>query len=144
MNKITCNICRLTTNKTLSTILVSSEYSGRLLWRLIRPKRRFCYTNLSWFRLQLATNLVVEKPNPLNIEVVFLVSDSYFKNKNIWLKSLSKICFCVCRKFAKNGSKISPAKRLFFQIFFLQNTPNIYLFHYSIRLNIQVYEVVAF
>ena len=98
---------RLTQNRTFSMILVSSECSGCPLQRRITPKSSFWYTSLSRFKLTPWSKSCMEGQNQLNINVVFLVWDSNFKIKYVWLKSN---LFFVCSRLP--NTNFGPSKRL--------------------------------
>ena len=145
MNKITHKICRLATNLTLSTILVSSEGSGRPLSRRIRPKNMSWYAILSRFRLLSGNKSCSRKAKSLEyrsrffwFEVVF----SVFKKKNIWLKSkfvLRLPKFHVSnQKWIENKSGKTINSCRFFKVYSpFKRLQTFYLFYYFIRLNIK-------
>ena len=98
---------RLTQSRMFSTILVGSKSSGRPLQTRITPKSSFWYTSLSRFKLNPWSKSCMEGQNQLNINVVFLVWDSNFRIKYVWLKSN---LFFVCSRLP--NTNFGPSKRL--------------------------------
>ena len=99
---------RLTQSRTFSTILVSSECSGRPLQRRITPKSSFWYTTLSRFILQPWNKSCSERPNQLKTNVVFLVWDSCFKIKLFDWSHFPKYVLrlqMVCKEFSQHRLK---------------------------------------